>query len=55
MTSLANLPPPVGGSTNKGNLAVQSFDNDAWGDADWNFDDFDIENDTNKVNESANK
>lgn len=36
MTSLANLPPPIGA---KANVVVSSFDDDAWGDADdWDFD-----------------
>ena len=36
MTSLANLPPPIG---SKANVVVSSFDDDAWGDADdWDFD-----------------
>ena len=38
MTSLANLPPPVG---NKANVVVSSFDDDGWGDADWDFEDVD--------------
>ena len=33
MTSLANLPPP------KANVIVSSFDDDGWGDADWDFED----------------
>jgi hypothetical protein len=33
MTSLANLPPP------KANVVVSSFDDDGWGDADWDFED----------------
>lgn len=41
MTSLANLPPPVGA---KANVVVSSFDDDAWGDADdWDFDQLDNE------------
>ena len=35
MTSLANLPPPA----MKQNVVVSSFDDDGWGDADWDFDD----------------
>ena len=38
MTSLANLPPPIGA---KANVVVSSFDDDGWGDADWDFDDAD--------------
>ena len=34
MTSLANLPPPIGA---KANVVVSSFDDDGWGDADWDF------------------
>lgn len=41
MTSLANLPPPIGA---KANVVVSSFDDDAWGDADdWDFDQLDNE------------
>jgi hypothetical protein len=36
MTSLANLPPPIG---SKANVVVSSFDDDGWGDADWDFED----------------
>ena len=37
LTNLSNLPPPI----SKPNTAavVQSFDDDGWGDDDWNFDD----------------
>ena len=46
MTSLANLPPPIGATGNKANIVVSSFDDDAWGDADnWDFDDIDKKED----------